>query len=84
MSKDQLFMMMVQTGLILHYVKRDHGEASAVWAIEHLKEAADVVSLIPEDVAPSEAAQQFLRLILRPPDYDPSECPAWLAEDGTE
>jgi hypothetical protein len=84
MNKAQLFMMMVQTGLILHYVKRDHGDSSVVWALDHLEEAAKVVSLIPDNVAPSEAAHQFLRLMLRPQDYDPSECPAWLVSEGTE
>lgn len=83
MNKGEQFMLMVQTGLILHYVKRDHDQACAVWAIDHLAEAASVIPRIPQNVAPSDAAHHFLRWALRPKDYEPSECPSWLVE-GSE
>jgi hypothetical protein len=71
---------MVQTGLILYYTKSDFSNSCAYWALDHLAEAADVAPSIPNDVPAQKAASQFLRWALRPDDYEPSECPSWLAD----
>lgn len=80
-GKTEQFMLMVQTGLVLYYTKGVFDSSCAYWSLEHLAEAADVAPNIPTDVAPQEAARLFLRWALRPQDYQPSECPSWLAEN---
>jgi hypothetical protein len=35
---------------------------------------------IPDNVPAQKAASQFLRWALRPDNYEPSECPSWLAD----
>lgn len=82
LGKTEQFMLMVQTGLILHYVKSQFDNSCVYWSLEHLAEAADVAPNIPRDVTPQEAARLFLRWALRPHDYNPSECPNWLANEN--
>lgn len=85
MDKKSQFITMVQTGLLVHYIKKasDNAPGYREWAIDHLEEAYRTADIIPADVSPADAAKAFLNLVLM--DVAPEErkhLPDWLVRIG--
>jgi hypothetical protein len=85
MDKKLQFITMVQTGLLVHYIKKAGEKAPGYreWAIDHLEEAYRIAHIIPGDVSPANAAKAFLNLVLM--DITPEErkhLPDWLVRIG--
>jgi len=60
-SKQQRFIAMVQTGIIVRYAKEQYdAKQSMYWALDKMDEAVKRSDLIPDDLTPLEAATQFL------------------------
>jgi hypothetical protein len=79
-DKKSRFITMVQTGLILHYVKSNPQPASAYWAMDQMNDAYDVAARIPEGVSAAEAAEFFLRGTIGDKDQR-ADLPAWLIRE---
>jgi hypothetical protein len=84
-EKKAQFITMVQTGLLVHYIKKagDKAPGYREWAIDHLEEAYRVADIIPFHVTPADAAKAFLNLVLM--DITPEErkhLPEWLVKIG--
>jgi len=76
-DKKDRFITLVQTGLILHYVKSNPQPASAYWAMDQMNDAYDVAGRIPNEVSAAEAAEFFLRGTVGDKDQR-SDLPGWL------
>jgi len=67
MNKRERFITMVQTGLVVHYIKKANDNNTLgchEGAIDHLELAYQVADNIPTNVSAAEAAKKFLDLVL--------------------
>jgi hypothetical protein len=79
-DKKKRFITLVQTGLILHYVKSPPQAASAYWAMDQMNDAYDVAARIPNEVSAAEAAEFFLRGTIGDKEQR-AALPPWLLRD---
>jgi hypothetical protein len=79
-DKKNRFITLVQTGLILHYVKSSPQPASEYWAMDQMNDAYEVAARIPNEVSAAEAAEFFLRGTIGDKDQR-ADLPAWLLHE---